>query len=66
MLSALVLFSKSLFRLRFVAFLGALRSVAQMVAYELCLGTIVVTMCFSTGSYSLNEFAIKQEEQLFF
>lgn len=48
------------------AFLGALRSVAQMVAYELCLGTIVVTMCFSTGSYSLNEFAIKQEEQLFF
>jgi hypothetical protein len=34
-----------------------------MVAYELCLGTIVVTMCFSTGSYSLNEFAIKQEEQ---
>ena len=47
------------------AFLGALRSVAQMVAYELCLGTIVVTMCFSTGSYSLNEFAIKQENQFF-
>ncbi len=47
------------------AFLGALRAVAQMVAYELCLGTIVITVCFLTGSYSLNEFSIKQEEQWF-
>ena len=47
------------------AFLGALRSVAQMVAYELCLGTIVVTICFATGSYNLNEFMLKQEDQIF-
>lgn len=36
------------------AFLGAMRSTAQMISYEIPLGIIVCTICLISGSFNLN------------
>lgn len=42
-------------------FLGAMRSAAQMISYELGLGLIVLSLCFTSHSISLTDIIIKQE-----
>jgi len=43
------------------AFLGALRSTAQMVSYEVSLGFIIVTIVICTGSFNLYTIVVSQE-----
>lgn len=43
------------------AFLGCLRSVAQMISYELGMSTVVLTVCLVAGSFSLSEIISSQE-----
>ena len=35
-------------------FLGALRSAAQMISYEVSIGFIIINVCICTGSFNLN------------
>jgi len=42
------------------AFLGALRSAAQMVSYEVSIGFIIATIALCSGSFSLNEIIYTQ------
>jgi NADH-quinone oxidoreductase subunit H len=44
------------------AFLGGLRSAAQMVSYEVSLGLIVVTIVLSSGSFCLGEIVEAQRD----
>jgi NADH-quinone oxidoreductase subunit H len=44
------------------AFLGALRSAAQMVSYEVSLGLIIITVILCGGSLNLSSLVLSQEE----
>lgn len=48
------------------AFLGALRSAAQMVSYEVSIGLIIITVLLCVGSLNLNKIIIAQEYIWFF
>lgn len=43
------------------AFLGAIRSAAQMISYEVSIGLIIVTVLLSVGSLNLTDIVIKQQ-----
>jgi NADH-quinone oxidoreductase subunit H len=47
------------------AFLGALRSTAQMVSYEVSIGFIIITIAMCCGSFNINEIIIYQEDYWF-
>lgn len=47
------------------AFLGALRSAAQMVSYEVSIGLVIITVLLSAGSLNLTDI-IKAQEGLWF
>ncbi len=44
------------------AFLGSLRSAAQMVSYEVSIGLIIITVLLCVGSLNLSEIVMAQEE----
>ena len=44
------------------AFLGALRSAAQMVSYEISLGICLINVCLCLGTLNLSEIIIGQED----
>jgi len=43
-------------------FLGALRSAAQMISYEVSLGFIIINVCICTGSFNLTSIVLSQEK----
>ena len=47
------------------AFLGALRSTAQMVSYEVSLGLIIITVLLCVGSLNLSDIVLAQEDVWF-
>jgi len=44
------------------AFLGSLRSVAQMISYEVSMGFIVISVVLCSGSFNLSEIVFAQEK----
>jgi NADH-quinone oxidoreductase subunit H len=48
------------------AFLGALRSAAQMVSYEVSIGVIIITVLLCVGSLNLSEIILAQQNIWFF
>ena len=42
-------------------FLGALRSAAQMISYEVSIGFILINICVCVGSFNLTEIIVAQE-----
>ena len=47
------------------AFLGALRSAAQMVSYEVSIGVIIITVLLCVGSLNLSEIVLAQSDMWF-
>lgn len=47
-------------------FLGALRSAAQMISYEVSLGFIIINVCICTGSFNLTSIVLAQEKIWYF
>src|SRR6202041_3161214 len=47
------------------AFLGGLRSAAQMVSYEVAMGFIIVTVVLCAGSLNLNDIVLAQTKKWF-
>ena len=45
------------------AFLGALRSAAQMISYEVSIGLIIISILLTAGSLNLTEIVMSQEDQ---
>jgi NADH-quinone oxidoreductase subunit H len=45
------------------AFLGAIRSAAQMISYEVSMGLIIITVLLTTGSLNLSEIVLAQKTQ---
>ena len=43
------------------AFLGALRSAAQMISYEVSIGLIIISVLITSGSLNLSEIVMKQQ-----
>ena len=48
------------------AFLGALRSAAQMVSYEVAMGFVIITVLVCVGSLNLNDIVLAQKNIWFF
>jgi len=46
-------------------FLGALRSAAQMISYEVSIGFIIINVCICTGSFNLNSIIYAQKNVWF-
>lgn len=42
-------------------FLGALRSAAQMISYEVSIGFIIINVCICTGSFNLSTIVLAQQ-----
>jgi NADH-quinone oxidoreductase subunit H len=42
------------------SFLGALRSTAQMISYEVSIGFIIINLCLFAGSFNLNDIVFAQ------
>jgi NADH-quinone oxidoreductase subunit H len=47
-------------------FLGALRSAAQMISYEVSIGFIIVNVCICVGSFNLSQIVLSQQNVWFF
>ncbi|MGY8993260.1 MAG: complex I subunit 1/NuoH family protein, partial [Rhodospirillales bacterium] len=47
------------------AFLGALRSAAQMVSYEVSMGLVIITVLLLAGSLNLSDIVMAQEDMWF-
>lgn len=47
-------------------FLGAIRSAAQMISYEVSLGFIIINVCVCSGSFNLTQIVISQSKIWFF
>lgn len=48
------------------AFLGGLRSAAQMVSYEVSMGLVMISVLITTGSLNLTDIVMKQKETVWF
>ena len=46
-------------------FLGAIRSAAQMISYEVSIGIIIINVLLCVGSLNLNEIVLAQENVWF-
>lgn len=47
------------------AFLGSIRSVSQMISYEICISTIFIGVILLSGSYSLSDIVLYQSHVWF-
>jgi NADH-quinone oxidoreductase subunit H len=48
------------------AFLGGLRSAAQMVSYEVSIGFVMISVLLTVGSLNLSDIVLKQKETVWF